>query len=145
MFPLLGYRLDVVLFFTDGTNVVEKYVGSTINPILATGRNVGGALVGNYLIVYNNGSVSDKYVGSRTQNDLLVGGRSRILAASIGSYFTVYDADRSQFLDEYVGGPGRVEVREDGAYIVTSHGFATNSIFPGQEIPELVDLRQFLY
>ncbi len=117
---------DPYLFFTDGTNVVEKYVGGNMNAaILVSGREVGGALVGNYLIVYNNGTVTDKYIGSRTQNDTLVGGRSQMLAASIGSYFVIYDAQRSSFRDQYVGGPGRVEVREDGAYIVLPNGRMT--------------------
>ncbi|MES2527572.1 MAG: hypothetical protein V4598_10810 [Bdellovibrionota bacterium] len=114
------------LLFTDGTNIVEKYVGGNMNaPILVTGRNVGGALVGSYLIVYNNGSVTDKYIGSRTPNDTLVAGRSELLGASIGNYFYVYDAQRSSFKDEYVGGPGRVEVREEGAYITLPNGRIT--------------------
>ncbi len=117
---------DPYLIFTDGTNIVEKYVGGNMNaPILVAGRDVGGALVGSYLIVYHNGSVTDKYIGSRGPNDTLIGGRSQILAASVGSYFIVYDAQRSSFRDQYVGGPGRIEVREDGAYIVLSNGRMT--------------------
>ncbi len=113
------------LLFTDGLKVVEKYVGNMTNPLLVTGRNVGGALVGNYFVVYSNGSVTDQYVGSRTQNDVIVGGRSELLAASVGSYFIVFDAQRSQFKDTYVGSSGRVEVREDGAYIVSPSGRMT--------------------
>lgn len=113
------------LLFTDGTNVVEKYVGNMNYLQLVTGREVAGALAGNYLIVYNNGSVTDKYIGNRSGNEVLVSGRSKILAASIGNYFYIYDATRSQFRDEYVGGAGRVEVREDGAYIVLQNGKIT--------------------
>lgn len=116
---------DPYLLFTDGTNIVEKYVGTMNAPILVAGRDVGGALVGSYLVVYHNGSVTEKYIGSRTQNDTLIGGRSQILAASVGSYFIIYDAQRSSFRDQYVGGPGRIEVREEGAYIVLPNGRTT--------------------
>lgn len=113
------------LYFSNGNTVVEKYVGNMNYLQLVSGREVGGALAGNYMIVYNNGSVTDKYIGNRSGNEMLVGGRSSILAASIGNYFVIYDASRSQFRDEYVGGPGRVEVREDGAYIVLPNGKIT--------------------
>ncbi len=114
------------LMATDGNNIAEKYVGGMRNPILVAGRNLGGALVGSYLITYNNASFSDEYIGSRGANDSLVGGRyARLLAASIGSYFVVYDADRSDYKSFYVGTQGRVEVREEGAYLIAPNGRMT--------------------
>ncbi len=80
------------LYFSNGNAVVEKYVGNLNYLTLVSGRGVGGALAGNYMIVYNNGSVTDKYIGNRSGNEMLV------------------------------GGPGLVEVREDGAYIVLQNG-----------------------
>ncbi len=111
---------------TDGNSIAEKYVGNMQNPILVAGRNLGGALVGSYLVTYNNGSLSDDYVGSRGANDSLVGGRqARLLAGSVGSYFVVYDADRSDYKSQYVGAQGRVEVREEGAYFTLPNGRMT--------------------
>lgn len=110
------------IFASDGNEIVEKYVSSSQNPILSAGREVSAALVGSYFIVYNNGSIVEKYVGSRSANDSMAGGRSKVIAASIGNYFFVYDAFRSQFQNEYIGQSGRVEVREDGAYHISSSG-----------------------
>lgn len=110
---------------SDGNEIVEKYVGSTDNPILSAGRELGAAIVGSYLVVYNNGTIVDKYIGSRNANDSMAGGRSKVIAASIGDRFVIYDGFRSQFQEYYVGDPGRVEVREDGAYHITQSGRIT--------------------
>jgi hypothetical protein len=113
------------LLFTDGNNIVEKYIGNMNYLQLVVGPDIGGALAGNSLIVYNKGSVSEKYIGNRSGNEALIAGRSPVLAVSIGNYFVIYDATRSGFRDQYVGSAGRVEVREDGAYIVLPNGKIT--------------------
>lgn len=113
------------IYATDGNEIVEKYVGSNLQPILVSGRGVGAALMGSYFIVYNNGTMVDKYIGSRSAADSIAGGRAKVIAASVGNYFVVYDAFRSQFKDKYVGESGRVEVREEGAYHVTNAGRIT--------------------
>lgn len=118
--------LGSYLYGTDGNNVAEKYVGNMQNPILVTGRNLGGALVGSYLVAYNNASFSDQYIGSRGANDTLVGGRAaRLLAGIVGNYFVIYDADRSSYKSTYVSSGGRVEVREEGAYLIAPNGRMT--------------------
>jgi hypothetical protein len=113
------------IYASDGNEIVEKYVTSNQNPILSAGREVSGALVGSYFVIYNNGTIVDKYVGNRGGNDSLAGGKAKVIAASVGNYFVVYDAFRSQFQDEYVGQGGRVEVRDDGAYHVSQSGKIT--------------------
>lgn len=113
------------IFASDGNEIVEKYVTSSQSPILSAGREVSAALVGSYLVVYNNGTIVEKYIGSRGANDSMVGGRAKVIAASIGNYFIVYDAFRSQFQDEYIGQSGRVDVREDGAYHISQSGRIT--------------------
>lgn len=113
------------IYASDGNEIVEKYVTSGQNLSLVAGREVSGALVGSYFVIYNNGTIVDKYVGTRGANDSLAGGRSKIVAASVGNYFLVYDGARSQYQEYYVGQGGRVEVREDSAYHISNSGRMT--------------------
>lgn len=113
------------LIFTDGATITEEYIHNMNYQILVAGREVAGALVGNSMITYHDGVVSEKYIVSRRSTDTIVSGRSKILAASLGNYFMIFDGTRGQFAEEYVGGPGRVEVREEGAYLFFSNGKIT--------------------
>jgi len=121
------------LLATDGKTITEKYVGTISNPLLSVGREVGGALIGSYFLVYANGQIQDDYIGARNSNDMIVAGRqSAVVAASVGSNFIVYDAQRNVIRSAYTGS-GKVEVREDGAYHwsmsnrITRYNIATGS------------------
>lgn len=114
---VMGSRFVV----SDGESVRDFLVGGGTQVRLATRAHLGGALTGSHFAVAVAGEFYEWQGSNRHATDHIVAGDS-LIAAAMGPWFVVFDANRRSFFSYFVGEPGTVSVVGELALFETKPG-----------------------